>query len=74
MRAWAPSVTSVAATASSVHCSQSRSRSSPSPASEAGDGDVGLLALVGALGAGFTATTRVCGLNAALDVDTTTED
>jgi len=35
---------------------------------------VGLLALVGALGAGFTATTRVCGLNAALDVDTTTED
>jgi len=35
---------------------------------------VGLLALVGALGAGFNATTRFCGVNAALGVDTTTDD
>jgi len=35
---------------------------------------VGLLALVGALGAGFNATTRFCGLNAALGVDTTSDD
>jgi len=31
----------------------------------------GLLAGVGALGAGFTATTGYCGVNDALDVDTT---
>ena len=31
----------------------------------------GLLALLGALGAGFNATTGVCGLNATLGVDTT---
>ena len=34
---------------------------------------VGLLALLGAIGAGFNATTCFCGLNAALDIDTTRE-
>jgi len=32
---------------------------------------IGLLALVGALGAGFNATTCFCGLNATLGIDTT---
>jgi len=35
---------------------------------------VGLVALVGALGAGFNATTRFCGLNAILGIDTTSDD
>ena len=34
---------------------------------------VGLLALLGALGAGFNATTCFCGLNAAIGRDTTRE-
>ncbi|PSP28618.1 DUF2892 domain-containing protein [Halobacteriales archaeon QH_2_65_14] len=34
----------------------------------------GLLALVGALGFGFNATTCFCGLNEALGIDTTTEE
>lgn len=34
----------------------------------------GLLALVGALGAGFNAVTGFCGLNAALGIDTTSEE
>ena len=34
---------------------------------------VGLLALLGALGAGFNATTCFCGLNATLGFDTTRE-
>lgn len=33
----------------------------------------GLLAALGALGAGFNATTKFCGLNAALGIDTTEE-
>ena len=39
-----------------------------------GDRVVGALAAVGALALGFNATTRFCGLNAALGVDTTTDD
>jgi hypothetical protein len=34
----------------------------------------GLLALVGALGFGFNATTCFCGLNQALGIDTTSEE
>ncbi len=34
----------------------------------------GLLALVGALGFGFNATTGFCGMNEALDIDTTTDE
>jgi len=34
----------------------------------------GLLALVGALGFGFNATTRYCGLNATLGIDTASGD
>ncbi|AGB33191.1 hypothetical protein C488_16527 [Natrinema pellirubrum DSM 15624] len=34
----------------------------------------GLLALVGALGLGFNATTCFCGLNEALGIDTTTDE
>jgi hypothetical protein len=33
----------------------------------------GLIALLGALGFGFNATTCFCGINKALDIDTTTE-
>jgi hypothetical protein len=39
-----------------------------------GNRAVGLLAVVGALGFGFNASTRFCGLNAALGIDTTTDD
>lgn len=35
---------------------------------------VGLVALVAALGAGFNAATGFCGVNAALGVDTTSDD
>jgi hypothetical protein len=35
-----------------------------------GNRSVGVLAALGALGAGFNATTCVCGLNAALGIDT----
>jgi hypothetical protein len=38
-----------------------------------GSRTVGLLAVVGALGFGFNATTRFCGMNEALGVDTTDE-
>jgi hypothetical protein len=39
-----------------------------------GNRTVGLLAVVGALGFGFNASTSFCGLNAALGIDTTTDD
>ncbi len=38
-----------------------------------GERRVGALAVVGALGFGFNATTRFCGLNRALGIDTTDE-
>lgn len=39
-----------------------------------GNRAVGALAVLGALGLGVNATTRFCGLNAALGLDTTTDD
>jgi hypothetical protein len=39
-----------------------------------GDRTVGALAAVGALGFGFNAVTCFCGLNAALGIDTTSDD
>ncbi len=43
-------------------------------AARRGNRSVGLLAGLGALGAGFNAVTCFCGLNAALGIDTTDEE
>jgi len=40
---------------------------------QSGKRKAGLLAVVGALGFGFNATTRFCGLNKTLGIDTTDE-